>query len=134
MEEGQNTKSKLWIQLTDLDNLDMQLNKQPDGYFDYLEGITIDSQNGLIIFPELEPFGKDLAKRFLAGEQSLVSRYVYQPLYDSTQTIATQLFPKLNRYMIQGTFSGTSGSQYQLNAVNIPAGLGSGKRRYPKTN
>ena len=63
MEEGQNTKSKLWIQLTDLDNLDMQLNKQPDGYFDYLEGITIDSQNGLIIFPELEPFGKDLSQK-----------------------------------------------------------------------
>ncbi len=87
-----------------------------------LEGITIDSQNGLIIFPELEPFGADLAKRFAPGEQSLISRYVYQPLYDSTQTIATQLYPKLNRYYIQGTFSGSSGSQYQLNAVNIPQG------------
>jgi cell surface protein SprA len=122
MQDGQNTKSKLWIQLTDLDNLDAQNNKQPDGYFDYLEGITIDSQNGLIIFPELEPFGADLAAKFLPGEQDLINRYVYQPLYDSTKTIAQQFFPQLNRYTIQGTYSATGGSQYQLNAVNIPQG------------
>ena len=122
MEEGVNTKSKLWIQLTDLDNLDQQNNKQPDGYFDYLEGITIDSQNGRIIFPVLEPFGSDLAKQFAPGEQDLVKRYVYQPLYDSTKTIAQQFFPQLNRYLIKGTYTGTNGSEYQLNAVNIPQG------------
>jgi len=122
MEEGKNTKGKLWIQVTDLDNLDQQLQKQPDGYFDFLEGITIDSQNGRIMFPVLEPFGADLAKQFTASEQSLVNRYVYQPLYDSTQTIAQQLFPNLNRYTIQGTYTATGGSEYQLNAVNIPQG------------
>ncbi|MDB5140639.1 MAG: cell surface protein SprA [Mucilaginibacter sp.] len=122
MQEGQNTKSKLWIQLTNLDNLDAQNNKQPDGVFDYLEGITIDSQNGLVIFPELQPFGADLASKFTTSEQDLKSRYVYQPLYDSTQTIAQQFFPQLNRYTIQGTYSSTGGSDYQLNAVNIPQG------------
>jgi cell surface protein SprA len=122
MEEGQNTKGKLWIQLTDVDNLDQQLNKQPDGYFDYLEGITVDSQNGLIIFPVLEPFGADLAKQFTPAETDLVKRYVYQPLYDSTKVIAQQFFPTLNRYTIQGTYSATGGSVYQLNAVNIPQG------------
>jgi cell surface protein SprA len=122
MEEGVNTKSKLWLQLTDLDNLDQQNNKQPDGYFDYLEGITIDSQNGILIFPELEPFGSDLAKQFNPGEQDLINRYVYQPLYDSTKTIAQQFFPQLNRYTISGTYTATGGSEYQLNAVNIPQG------------
>ena len=122
MGEGQNTKNKLWIQLTGLDNLDQQQNKQPDGYFDFLEGVTIDSQNGFIIFPELEPFGSDLAKQFTAGESDLAKRYVYQPLYDSTKTIAQQLFPQLNRYTIQGTYSATGGSEYTLNAVNIPQG------------
>ena len=122
MEEGQNTKGKLWIQLTDLDNLDQQQNKQPDGYFDYLEGITIDSHNGFIIFPVLEPFGSDLAKQFTPTETALANRYVYQPLYDSTKTIAQQFFPQLNRYTISGTYSATAGSDYQLNAVNIPQG------------
>jgi cell surface protein SprA len=122
MDEGQLTKSKLWIQLTDLDNLDQQNNKQPDGYFDFLEGITIDSQNGRIMFPVIEPFGKDLAARFAPGETDLINRYVYQPLYDSTKTIAQQFFPKLNRYLIKGTYTATGGSEYQLNAVNIPQG------------
>ncbi|WP_295800057.1 cell surface protein SprA [Mucilaginibacter sp.] len=122
MDEGQNTKSKLWLQLTGLDNLDQQQSKQPDGYFDFLEGITIDSQNGRIVFPELEPFGSDLAKKFTAGESALKSRYVYQQLYDSTKTIAQQFFPQLNRYLIKGTYTATGGSEYQLNAVNIPQG------------
>ena len=122
MAQGSKTTGKLWIQLTDLDNLDQQNQKQPDGYFDFLEGITIDSQNGLLIFPELEPFGADLAARFAPGEQNLINTYVYQPLYDSVQTIAQQFYPQLNRYIIQGTFSSQGGSEYQLNATNIPQG------------
>jgi cell surface protein SprA len=122
MEEGQNTKSKLWLQITGLDNLNQQSDKQPDGYFDFLEGVTIDSQNGRISFPVIEPFGSDLAKKFLPGEQDLARRYVYQPLYDSTKTIAQQYFPNLNRFVIKGTYSSTGGSEYQLNAVNIPQG------------
>jgi cell surface protein SprA len=122
MDEGQNTKSKRWLQLTGVDNLDQQNDKRPDGYFDFLEGITIDSQNGRIMFPVLEPFGSDLARQFTPGETDLVSRYSYQPLYDSTKTIAQQFFPKLNRYLLKGTYTSQSGSEYQLNAVNIPQG------------
>jgi len=123
MEEGQNTKSKLWLQLTGLDNLDEKQEKQPDGYFDFLEGVTIDSQNGRIIFPVLEPFGSDLAKQFNPGEVDLINRYVYQQLYDSTKTVAQQFFPQLNRYTIKGTYSSQGGGGiYQLNAINIPQG------------
>ena len=122
MSQGQNTTGKLWLQLTGLDNLDQQNQLRPDGYFDYLEGITIDSQNGLLIFPEVEPFGADLAAKFAPGETSLINTYVYQPLYDSTQTVAQQFYPGLNRYVIQGTFTSKGGSEYQLNATNIPQG------------
>ncbi len=122
MEEGQNLKGKLWIQVAGLDNLNQQSDKKPDGYFDFLEGITIDSQNGRISFPVVEPFGSDLAAKFTSGEADLVKRYVYQPLYDSTKTIAQQYFPALNRYVIKGTYTSTGGSEYQLNAVNIPQG------------
>nr|WP_224746314.1 cell surface protein SprA [Mucilaginibacter glaciei] len=122
MDEGQNTKSKRWLQLTGLDNLDQQNAKNPDGYFDFLEGITIDSQNGRIMFPVIEPFGSDLARQFTASEADLAARYVYQPLYDSTKTIAQQFFPKLNRYLLKGTYTSQGGSEYQLNAVNIPQG------------
>ncbi|QKJ33029.1 cell surface protein SprA [Mucilaginibacter mali] len=123
MDEGQNTKSKLWLQLTDVDNLNQQKDKQPDGYFDFVEGITVNSQNGQIIFPVIEPFGSDLAKQFVTpAEQALVSRYVYQPMYDSTKTIAQQLFPQLNRYVIKGTYTAQRGSEYQVGQGNIPQG------------
>lgn len=122
MSDGIHTKSKLWVQLTDLDNLDAQNNKQPDGFFDYIEGVTIDSQNGRIMFPVLEPFGSDLKKQFDPGEQDLINRYVYQPVYDSTKTIAQQFFPQLNRYVIRGTYTSQGGGVYQLNATNIPQG------------
>ncbi|MCJ8210686.1 cell surface protein SprA [Mucilaginibacter sp. RS28] len=122
MDDGARTKSKLWLQLTGLDNLNQQNDKQPDGYFDFLEGITIDSQNGRISFPVVEPFGSDLAAKFAPGEDAIAQRYVYQPLYDSTKTIAQQLFPQLNRYVIKGTYASQGGSEYQLNAINIPQG------------
>jgi cell surface protein SprA len=123
MDEGASTKSKLWLQLTGLDNLNPQGEKQPDGYFDFLEKITIDKENGRIIFPVLEPFGSDLAAKFTPGETDLIKRYVYQPLYDSTKTVAQQFFPQLNRYLIKGTYSSQGGSSsYQLNAINIPQG------------
>ena len=31
-----------------------------DGYFDYVEGVTVNSDKGYIIFPTVEPFGADL--------------------------------------------------------------------------
>jgi cell surface protein SprA len=122
MGDGANTTGKLWIQLTNLDNLDQQNEKKPDGYFDFLEGITIDSKNGFIIFPEVEPFGSDLAAKFAPGEQSLINTYTYQQLYDSTQTVAQQFYPQQNRYVIEGTYTSQGGSVYQLNATNIPQG------------
>lgn len=122
MGEGSRTTGRLWLQLLGLDNLDQQNEKKPDGYFDYLEGVTIDSKNGLLIFPEVEPFGADLAAKFAPGETNLINTYVYQPLYDSTQTVAQQFYPQLNRYTITGTFTSAGGSEYQLNATNIPQG------------
>ncbi|GAB2985400.1 cell surface protein SprA [Mucilaginibacter puniceus] len=123
MEEGQNTKSKLWLQLTGLDNLNPQNELQPDGYFDFLDGITIDPENGRITFPVLEPFGSDLARQFAPGETDLRNRYVYQQLYDSTKTVAQQFFPLLNRYLIKGTYNAAGGaSSYDLGSTNIPQG------------
>jgi cell surface protein SprA len=121
--EGQNTNGKLWIQMTNLDNLNQQNDRKPDGYFDFLEGITIDPLNGRITFPLVEPFGSDLAKRFNpVSEAALIEKYVYQPLYDSTKVIAQQLFAKLNRYQIRGTYQSQGGSEFQLNAINVPPG------------
>ncbi|HUH33458.1 MAG TPA: cell surface protein SprA, partial [Daejeonella sp.] len=121
--EGQNTTGQLWLQLTNLDNLNQQNDRKPDGFFDFIEGVTIDPLNGRITFPLVEPFGSDLSAKFNPiTEQNLINKYVFQPLYDSTKVDAQQLFQKLNRYYIRGTYQSEAGSEFQLNAINIPQG------------
>ena len=53
-----------------------------------MQGITVDTKNGLIIFPELEPFGDFLRKKI--GNDIIAKNYIFQELYDSTQYIAQQ--------------------------------------------
>ena len=122
MSEGLNTAGKLWIQLTGLDNLNQQSAPTPDGLFDFIEGVTIDSQNGRIKFPVLEPFGSDLRARFSPSETGLIDKYVFKELYSETQADAQNKYPNHNRYTIQGTYQSKSGNEYVLNAINIPQG------------
>lgn len=123
MYEGQNTENKLWLQLTGLDRLNPQQAREPDGFFDFLEGLTIDAQWGRVMFPVIEPFGKDLASQFVTGaEDNLKEKYVYQALYDSTKVIAQQLFPNKNRYLIKGSYQSEAGTEFQLGAINVPPG------------
>ncbi|MGY4385242.1 cell surface protein SprA [Pedobacter sp. UYP24] len=84
--------------------------------------ITIDPLNGRIIFPQLEPFGKDLASQFLPSEQAFIDKYTYTALYDSTKVIAQQLFTRQNRYVIKGNYQSEISSEFSLNAINVPEG------------
>ncbi len=110
---------EILLQLLELDNLNGQLDREADGVFDYVEGLTIIPAQGRIIFPVLEPFGSHLRSKFT--DQELADRYVFQELYDSTQSKAIQSAEK-NKFKIAGTYSSASGSEIYLNAVNIPQG------------
>lgn len=107
------------IRVLGLDRLNNNLDPQPDGVFDFIPGITINPANGKVIFPVLEPFGKDLQKQFSSPSAALP--YVYQVLYDSTKTIALQ-FPEFNRYSLKGTYKSSVSSEISLGAFNIPTG------------
>lgn len=121
--EGRQTGGKLWLQVTNLDNLNQSNDRRPDGFFDFVEGVTIDPLNGRITFPLVEPFGSDLRAQFdPVTEAALIDRYVFQPLYDSTKVVAQQYFPRQNRYFIRGTYQSQTSSEFQLNAINIPPG------------
>ncbi len=110
------------IHLLNLDNLDMNNDPEPDGLFDFIPGITILPQNGKLIFPVKEPFGKNLKAAFdKCGSQNIDTTYVYQQIYDSTQYVAQQ-FPEYNRFVIKGSYKGTNGAQISLGAGNIPRG------------
>lgn len=121
------------LQALGLDRLDQQLAPHPDGAFDWVDnaattGGTINSQNGRIFFPVLEPFGSYLNQRLIGPnpgspvQDTLVRKnIVYQQLYDSTKTAAQNL-PELNRFTLRGSFKSASSDVISLNSVNIPQG------------
>lgn len=119
-------ESKLYgaplLQLFNLDKLNVQGDPNPDGVFDYVEGVTINSRQGKIIFPVLEPFGKSLEKKFKqVGDEKSARKYVFQQLYDTTITAARE-FPEFNVFTIKGQYKGTSQNEIQLNTFNLPRG------------
>ncbi|MBK9415005.1 MAG: cell surface protein SprA [Bacteroidetes bacterium] len=109
------------IKLFNLDDINTNGDPQPDGVFDWVDGITINKQSGRIIFPVREPFGSYLRSKFCASDGTLPNRYAYDALYDSTKTAAQQQ-PEKNKFTMKGTYQSSTGSDIPLNAVNIPQG------------
>ncbi len=120
---------KILLKVLRLDSLDSRNEPNPDGVFDFIEGVTVYSQSGKIIFPLREPFGHDLRLKIIGGEQYLdhpernrvADKYVFEELYDSTQTKAQQIAEK-NKFLLSGQYQSSSSSEIQLNAMNIPEG------------
>ena len=110
------------LRVLNLDRLNNQNDPVPDGVFDYIEGFTVLSQQGKIIFPVLEPFGRDLDTLAFGGQsQALKDKYIYRQLYDSIKAIA-QTYANLNRFVMQGSGKGSSSSEISLGAFNVPQG------------
>ena len=51
------------VRVMNLDRLDANRQPNPDGRFDFIEGYTVNTSNGKVIFPVVEPFGSHLAKK-----------------------------------------------------------------------
>lgn len=110
------------LSVLNLDRLNNRNDPQPDGVFDYVEGFTILSKQGKIIFPELEPFGRDLDTLAFANQpQSIKQKYIFYSLYDSIKAKA-QTLANLDRFIMQGQAKGSSSSDISLGAYNIPQG------------
>ncbi len=110
------------LSVLDLDRLNAHNDPQPDGIFDYIEGFTVLSSSGRIIFPVLEPFGKDLDTLAFAGASTaLKQKYVFYQLYDTIKAVA-QTFANVDRYLMTGQAKGQSTSNLSLGAFNVPPG------------
>lgn len=112
-------KDKKILSLVGLDRLNNNNKLGANGYFDFVEGYTIDASSGRVYFPMVEPFGKGLAKAI--GNESVAEKYVFQELYDSTRTVARQIAEK-NKYIITGEYKATRNDEIYLGAMNIPRG------------
>jgi hypothetical protein len=134
LQEGRYTKDVPLLQVFNLDRLNPQGDPQPDGNFDWVEGVTIDSRAGRIIFPVLEPFGSHLTTDDGRAttqppppwfdpqtEQALVNKYVFTTLYESTRNDAQQIAEK-NKFFIKGTYQGTASNDVQLPTFGADAG------------
>ena len=110
------------ITLLNLDRLNNNRDPQPDGIYDYIEGYTVISNQARIIFPLLEPFGKDLVTTAFQGTtQDIIDKYAYYPLYDTIKEIA-KTYANLDRFILSGSAKGTSSSEISLGAFNVPPG------------
>ncbi|XOV92005.1 MAG: cell surface protein SprA [Bacteroidota bacterium] len=119
LHEGRLTKDKPLLELMGLDQLNRNNDRQRDGNFDFIEGITIDTRNGNVIFPVLEPFGSQLRQYFNPEtEPALIEKYVYDTLYRTTRADAQQVAAQ-NKYFILGKFNAGSSSEIVLPGINI---------------
>ncbi len=127
-------KNEKFIRQLNLDNLNSQGDYVPqgDGVFDFVEGVTIKSNKGRVIFPMLEPFGGYMKLKILSDidnegnrskdeTENIAEKMTFQALYDSTQYKAEQITSK-NKYYLSGTFKSSGGSEIFLNSFNIPEG------------
>ena len=105
----------------------------PDGYFDYLPGLTVDTQNARIIFTKVEPFGQSLFNKLKTSPAEVYNndndltynanqkKYVFRSLYRETQAAALQKSEK-NKFQLKGKFKSPGGDGISLGAVNVPRG------------
>ncbi|MDN5215299.1 cell surface protein SprA [Fulvivirgaceae bacterium BMA12] len=123
LHEGINTQNVPLVELLDLDRLNQQGDEQPDGNFDFVDGITIDTEKGNVIFPVLEPFGEHLRSFFIGdpNQQNLINKFVFDTLYASTKFDA-QRNTLLDKFFIKGSLQAGSSSEIPLPGINIAEG------------
>lgn len=127
------------IRLFHLDRLNFNNDPQErgDGFFDYVPGLTVLSQNGKIIFTKAEPFGRYLFdvldddgnpnNNDSDYNQDIYTnanqeKYVYDLLYKSTKTQALDEAEK-NKFQIKGRFKSSGGDGgIPIGAFNVPRG------------
>jgi len=108
------------LNVFNVDKMNSQQEPVGDGLFDYVEGMTVNSQTGRVYLPMVEPFGNYLASRFV-NDKELASYYCFFALYDSTRFSAIQQ-PQFNKFFLRGTYQGSSTNEISLGSTNVPRG------------
>lgn len=90
-----------------------------DGYFDYVEGLTVNSQKGMVIFPTVEPFGANL-DAILTDPNDEV--FVFNELYTLTQSQARNNFQNKDKFFLKGYYKSENAGGIPLGAFNVPQG------------
>jgi cell surface protein SprA len=117
--EGSISENKRWLQYLGVDKVDPQLNPNPDGRYDIVNGVTIRMENGRIYFPSTKPFGSAL--RNAIADNSVADNYAFDSLYYIPKWRAINDFPDKNRFVIKAKYQAQS-NIINLNSFSIPEG------------
>jgi cell surface protein SprA len=120
------------LKVFNLDKLNYNNDPQTggDGFFDFMQGLTIDAQNGRIIFTTKEPFGELLFSKLSDGGEDYdvessynpnQKKYVFRNMYRNTQSGALQDSDK-NKFLLRGKYKSTGGDGIPIGAFNVPRG------------
>ena len=101
-----------------------------DGFFDFVSGITVNTQNGTIIFTKVEPFGEFLFDLLGGGVYDVdddvgynlnQQLYVFRNMYARTKAASLQDAQK-NRFQIRGQYKSEGSNGIPIGAFNVPRG------------
>ncbi len=110
-----------------------------DGFFDYFPGLTIDPENGRIIFTTVEPFGEHLFRRLSGNPNNLnqdydtsetgranwtldQQEYVFDKLYSETKVQAQLEQADKNKFQLKGRYKTSGQDCISIGAFNVPRG------------
>lgn len=124
LQEGSNTlRERQLIEIMGLDKLNPVNDPQRDGNFDFVDGITINTLNGTIIFPYLEPFSVALREAFRNQPNAdfLIQKYAFDTLYNTTKADA-ELFATKNKFFLVGQYNAGSAREILIPGFGISEG------------
>ncbi len=122
------------LNVFDLDNLNANLDpiSTGDGFFDFVPNITVDTENGVIKFTKVEPFGEYLFNKLSdSGIEDYNNPltynenqdfYVFRSLYTTTKVQALQNEAEKNKFQLKGRYKSSGQDGIPLGAFNVPRG------------
>ena len=137
LKEGNKIQNLPLIQVLGLDRVNPNNDRNPDGNFDFFPGVTVNPELGRIIFPIVQPFGDYLRAQFdtvarsnpqppvtaavAANERTLLQKYVYEEIYNQTQSDAQQRQEK-DKFYLRGRYQGASTDEINLPGIGVAQG------------
>ncbi|NKI30626.1 cell surface protein SprA [Croceivirga thetidis] len=129
---GKPLQERILLNVFNFDRLNIYNDVQSggDGFFDYVQGITVDSQTGRIIFTKVEPFGEYLFELLGGGTYDVENdqgynanqqKYVFRNLYAKTKAASLQDAQK-NRFQLKGRYKSQGNNGIPIGAFNVPRG------------
>lgn len=125
-------QDRILLNVFNLDRLNTfnDVQRGGDGFFDFVPGITVNTQSGLILFSKVEPFGEFLFDVLGGGNYDVDNdqgynenqqKYVFRNMYTLTKAASLQDAEK-NRFKLKGRYKSEGSSGIPIGAFNVPRG------------